>query len=61
MKAQTEHAKLLGMLAFAKGINAPALDSEMQELLKGRKVSDQRTVKELKAWMAGWTNANLYA
>lgn len=60
-KAQTQACKVLGNIAFARGINAPALDPEMVKMIAGRQVGDKRTVKELRAWVAGWTEANVAA
>ena len=60
-KANTQQAKTLGSIAFARGINAPALDSAMMEMISGRQVGDSRTMKEMRAWVAGWTQANLSA
>lgn len=61
MKANTQQAKIFGALAFARGINAPALDENMTEMLAGRQVGDKRTAKEMQAWISGWTQANLAA
>jgi hypothetical protein len=58
-KPNTQQAKTLGTIAFANGINAPALDSAMMQMIAGRQVGDSRTIKELRAWVAGWTEANL--
>lgn len=56
----TNTAKTFGAIAFANGIKcAPCLDSNMMELLVGREIGDKRTSKEMKAWIAGWTEANL--
>jgi hypothetical protein len=61
-KTNTQYAKALGSIAFARGIQcAPCLDAEMQKLFAGRKVGDPRTAAEMKAWAAGWTEANLAA
>jgi hypothetical protein len=29
------------------------------QMIAGRQVGDSRTIKELRAWVAGWTEANL--
>jgi hypothetical protein len=56
----TNTAKTFGAIAFANGIKcAPCLDSNMMALLVGREIGDKRTSKEMKAWIAGWTEANL--
>lgn len=64
-KANTQYAKTLGSIAFANGVKcAPALDGKLQELFVGRTLSNpdhRRTMAELKAWVAGWTQANLAA
>lgn len=61
-KPNTQAAKTLGSIAFARGVKcAPALDAEMMKMLSGRQVGDRRTAPELKAWAAGWTQANLAA
>ena len=60
-KPNIQQAKTLGTIAFASGINAPALDSAMMEMLKGRQVGDPRNIPEMKAWTRGWTEANLAA
>lgn len=58
--ANTQAAKSFGAVAFAKGlICAPALDSDMRKLIAGREIGDKRTIQELKAWISGWTQANL--
>ena len=61
MKANIQQAKAFGSLAFARGINATALDENMTEMLAGRKIGDSRTMKEIQAWISGWTQANLAA
>jgi hypothetical protein len=60
-KANTQQAKTLGALAFARGVFAAALDGEMRKLQMGRAVGDARNVPELKAWIAGNTQARLAA
>lgn len=60
-KPNIQQAKTLGTIAFARGINAPALDAAMMEMIAGRQVGDSRTAKEMRAWVAGWTAANLAA
>ena len=61
-KPNTQQAKTFGSIAFARGIShAPALDSNMMEMLKGRKVGDPRSIPEMKAWSRGWHEANLAA
>jgi hypothetical protein len=60
-KPNTQQAKTLGSIAFARGINAPALDSEMMKMIADRQVGDNRTMKEMRAWVSGWTAANLAA
>ena len=52
-------AKRLGTEAFSMGINAPALDDKMLTLMAGSKVGESTHL--LKAWMNGWTQANLKA
>lgn len=59
-KLNTTAAKALGAIAFARGIAAsPALDKDMAAMFVGRQVGDSRTIPEMKAWIAGWTQANL--
>lgn len=61
-KANTAAAKALGSIAFAQGRQCvPALCHGFMELIAGRPVGDKRTAAELKAWIAGWTEANLQA
>lgn len=55
-------AKALGAVAFAKGMKcAPVLDGAMMQTLIGREVGDARNAPEMKAWIAGWTQANIAA
>jgi hypothetical protein len=62
MTANIQAAKTFGAIAFASGIKcAPCLDKNMMDMLKGRMVGDKRSVKELKAWISGWTQASLSA
>ena len=61
-QAQTQIAKTFGAIAFASGMKCvPALDANISTLLTGRQVGDKRTMKELKAWISGWTQANIAA
>lgn len=57
----TQAAKTLGSIAFANGIYAPALDSALVAMFAGRQVGDSRTAAEMKAWIAGNTQARLAA
>lgn len=60
--AQTTAAKTFGAIAFANGVRcAPVLCKNMMEMLSGREVGDKRTTQEMKAWIAGWMQANLAA
>jgi len=60
--ASVEQARLLGSLAYAKGVTcSPCLDASMMQMLEGRKVGDPRNMAELKAWHKGWMEANLAA
>ena len=53
-------ARQLGAEAFAIGIPMiPVLDGRIRDLIKSREVGDPRTQPELRAWIAGWTEANL--
>lgn len=54
---KTDIAQQLGTNAFAAGIQAPVLDPEMMDLLKGLKVGEG--IPLLKAWIKGWTLARL--
>jgi hypothetical protein len=59
-KANTAAAKALGAIAYANGQpSAPALNSELQKMFIGRQVGDKRTIPEMKAYIQGWTAANL--
>lgn len=58
-KPNTQAAKTLGAIAFANGIYAPALDGALVAMFAGRPVGDSRTVAEMKAWIAGNTQARL--
>ncbi len=61
-KPNTQQAKEFGKTAFAEGIiNAPWSDYRFQSMISGRQVGDARTVIEMKAWIAGWTESNLSA
>jgi hypothetical protein len=61
-QANVAAAKALGAIAFARGAKCvPALCAGFMELIAGRDVGDKRTAVELKAWIAGWTEANLQA
>jgi hypothetical protein len=54
-------AKELGRVAFEKGAKAiPAFDGDLQALLKGLPIGETG-IALLKAWMAGWMEANLSA
>lgn len=58
--ANTQAAKTFGAIAFAMGIKcAPALCGSLKSMIAGRQIGDKRTAKEMKAWIAGWTEANL--
>lgn len=58
--ANTQAAKTFGAIAFANGIKcAPALCGDMMAMIAGRQIGDKRTIKEMNAWVAGWTEANL--
>lgn len=60
MKANTQAAKALGAAAFARGADrAPIFDADMMKVTMGREIGDPRTIAELKAWHAGWTQAML--
>lgn len=60
--ANKQAAKTFGAIAFANGIKcAPALDSGIQGMIAGCQVGDIRTIPEIKAWIAGWTQANIAA
>lgn len=59
-KHNTQTAKTLGAIAFARGAHcAPALDAEWVRLVAGREIGDRRTLADAKAWQAGWMQANL--
>ena len=62
-KAATQYARTLGSIAFANGDPcAPAYNADMRKLISdGREIGDPRTIPELKAFIAGWTSANLAA
>ena len=61
-QANTAAAKALGSIAFASGkMGSPVMDADFMETIKSRKVGDPRTIKEMKAWIAGWTQASLAA
>jgi len=60
-KPNTQQAKEFGKIAFAEGISAPWSDYRLQNMISGRQVGDARTVVEMKAWIAGWTESNLSA
>lgn len=60
MQIKTDIAKILGNIAFAQGVKcAPCLDREFMDTLAGRQTGDPRTVPQMNAWIAGWTEANL--
>jgi len=67
MKAaqQIKRAKTLGKLAYEKGImRSPSQDSEINEMLAGRKVgetpkSEARTTLILDVWNHAWIRASL--
>lgn len=62
MTKQTQAAQTFGSIAFAKGVAcAPALDRDFLNTLQGRPVGDKNTKREMRAWIAGWTAANLAA
>ena len=57
-RMEIKKAERLGEQAFEKGLsNIPAGDPNVTELLKGRKVSNDLTIPQLKAWIDGWHNA----
>lgn len=52
----------LGAAAYSDGRRCvPACDPAFLSMLEGRRVGDPRTKAETKAWIAGWTRANLAA
>ncbi len=57
----TLQAKALGSIAYAKGINAPALDKDFFDAYLGLGLKIGEGIDLLKAWGAGWTEANLAA
>lgn len=59
MKAtDTRNARILGNIAFAKGIkSAPVLDVDFMATLKGCSLDEG--IAAMKAWIAGWHEANL--
>lgn len=60
MTINTTTARALGAIAYNTGCPyAPALDENMVAHIAGREVGDPRTQPELKAWLDGWTGANL--
>lgn len=64
MKPATDYCRILGNIAFARGIKrAPALDAELTAFMyaQPRQIGDKRTIPEFKAWLAGWDEANLAA
>lgn len=57
--SEISKAKQLGAAAFHRGeVCAPCLDREVMEMVKGPVGS---SIPILKAWNAGWTDANLAA
>ncbi len=62
MNTNVQHANILGRIAFAKGLPcAPVLNSELMALFAGRTTGDKNTIKEMKAYISGWTLAHLSA
>lgn len=49
----------MGKLAFAAGVQAPALDPTFRAAMKGLKPSQFAALA--KGWLSGWTYANLAA
>lgn len=59
-KAATIYTKTLGTLAFAAGRPCvPGLCADLGTHMAGRQIGDRRSVPEMKAWIAGWTEASL--
>jgi hypothetical protein len=58
-KANTQQAKTFGAIAFANNINASVLDKNFTDMLAGRQIGDKRNIPEMKAWIAGWTEAQV--
>jgi hypothetical protein len=59
-KARVREAEALGVAAFAAGINVPLADPKMALLMAERtEVGD--SIGILRAWVRGWTKANLAA
>lgn len=55
-----QHAEIMGKIAYAKGLPcAPVLNAELMDSFKGRDIGDKNTIKEMKAYMSGWTSAHL--
>lgn len=62
MDKNTQQAMIMGQIAYAKGLPcAPVLNPELMNLFAGRAVGDKNTIKEMKAYMSGWTSAHLSA
>ncbi len=50
-------AKTLGRAGFHVGKQAPAQDSKVLNMLKGRKIGDPHGITLLDAWNEGWNEA----
>lgn len=52
-------ARALGSVAYAKGLMAvPGCDADLMALLAGESVG-RAGIKIMRAWVSGWTQANL--
>lgn len=61
-KPATSYARTLGSLAFASGIACVCgWDADLAAYMGRRQIGDPRSIPEMKAWIAGWTEANLAA
>lgn len=59
MKSKIEKAKLLGTIAHAEGKPCtPVLNNELMKMLSND-VGDKMNTKLMKAFIKGWTSANL--
>jgi hypothetical protein len=58
-KKDIDYAKILGNIGFAKGLKAPAQDSEFMQLLKKYRSEYTAINSLLKAWTKGWHEANV--
>lgn len=60
MKPATDYCRILGNIAFARGIGrAVCNDRIFLENMGHREIGDPRTITEMTAWYAGWDEANL--